>query len=227
MVRADGAAAGAGLRRATTIRRVPPDDIQAAFASEAAKDGIELGHTTFDWLCEQGHVGLERVAKARRDPAIVAPVIAALEVLGAIYARLKGDVSVLRAARENLLLPVGLHHAPTGTVVEVDGPEHFTSSRLTALDLYPPGIAVGFDLDEYRDLCRACAPTSDALSRGLPAKGFGFGGVQRERAYHDALRDLATPAMAHPPLVRIAAVDGDGAAAYARARRSLLPLGVS
>ena len=49
------------------------------------------------------------------------------------------------------------------------------------------------------------------LARGLAAKGFGFGGVQRERAYHDALRDLATPAMGHPPLVRIAAVDGDGA----------------
>ena len=52
----------------------------------------------------------------------------------------------------------------------------------------------------------------------MPAKGFGFGGVQRERAYHDALRDLATPAMGHPPLIRIAALDGDGAAAYARHR---------
>ncbi len=52
----------------------------------------------------------------------------------------------------------------------------------------------------------------------MPAKGFGFGGVPRERAYHDALRDLATPAMGHPPLIRIAAVDGDGAAAYARHR---------
>ena len=57
-----------------------------------------------------------------------------------------------------------------------------------------------------------------ALDRGLAAKGFGFGGVQRERAYHDALRDLATPAMGHPPVVRIAAVDGDGAAAYRRHR---------
>ena len=65
-------------------------------------------------------------------------------------------------------------------------------------------------------------PTS--LSRGLPAKGFGFGGVPRERAYHDALRDLATPAMGHPPLVRIAAVDGDGAAAYRRHRPALLAL---
>ncbi len=61
-------------------------------------------------------------------------------------------------------------------------------------------------------------------TRGLVAKGFGFGGLQRERAYHDALRDLAVPAMGHPPPVRIAAVDGDGAAAYRRNRRSLAAL---
>src|SRR3954453_17637045 len=100
MVRAGVASAGVSSRLPTTICGVPPDDIQVAFATAAAHDGVTLGHTTFDWLCEQGHVGLERVAKARRDPAIVAPVIAALDVLGAIYARLKGDVSVLRAARE-------------------------------------------------------------------------------------------------------------------------------
>ena len=88
-----------------------------AFAEAAARDGIALEPRTFDWLCEQGHVGLERVAKARRDPAIVAPVVTALEVLAAIYARLKGDVSVLHAARENLLLPVDLVHPPTGTGV--------------------------------------------------------------------------------------------------------------
>jgi hypothetical protein len=201
------------------------DDVHAAFALAAAQDGIVLESTTFDWLCEQGHVGLERVAKARRDPAIVEPVIAALEVLGAIYARLKGDASVLDAARENLLLPVDLFHAPTGTVVEIDGAAHFTSFRLTALDLYPADAAVGFDVDEHRALCRECSVRSDRLDRGLAAKGFGFGGRQRERAYHDALRDLGTPAMGHPPVLRIAAVDGDGAAAYARHRERLVALG--
>ncbi len=206
---------------------MPPDDPQAAFAEAAAHDGIPLGHTTFDWLCEQGHVGLERVAKARRDAAIVAPVIAALAVLGAIYARLKGDVSVLHAARENLLLPVDLFHTPTGTVIQLDGAAHFTSFRRAALDLYPADTELGFDIDEYRELCRAWCGTSDVLARGLPAKGFGFGGVQRERAYHDALRDLATPAMGHPPVVRIPALDGDGAAAYARHRGALLRLAVS
>jgi hypothetical protein len=200
------------------------DDVHAAFARAAAQDGIVLAGGSFDWLCEQGHVGLERVAKARRDPAIVKPVIAALEQLQAIYARLKGDVSVLHAARENLLLPVDLVHEPTGTLIEVDDAAHFTSFRLAALALYRPDAAVGFDLVEHVALCRDLCARTDTLDRGLAAKGFGFGGRQRERAYHDALRDLATPAMGHPPLVRIAAVDGDGAAAYRRHRPALLAL---
>jgi hypothetical protein len=200
------------------------DEPQMAFAQAAARDGIELESRSFDWLCEQGHVGLERVAKARRDPALVVPVTAALELLDTIYAHLEGDVSVLYASRENLLLPVDLVHAPTGTVIAVDGPEHFTSSRLKALELYPDDTIVGFDLGEHRDLCRALCARTDGLSRGLAAKGFGFGGVPRELAYHDALRDLAVPAMGHPPLVRIAAADGDGVAAYQRHRAVLLAL---
>jgi hypothetical protein len=203
---------------------VAPGDVQSAFAQAAGEDGIVLGSRSFDWLCEQGHVGLERVAKARRDPALVAPVTAALEQLASIYARLKGDVSVLSASRENLLLPVELVHSPTGTVVEVDDSAHFTSFRLVALELYRAEADLGFDLDEYKELCRSWCETTDGLARGLPAKGFGFGGVQRERAYHDALLDLAAPAMGHPAVIRIAAVDGDGAAAYRRHRAALSAL---
>jgi hypothetical protein len=206
---------------------VAPGDVQSAFAAAAAQDGIALESGSFHWLCEQGHVGLERVAKARRDSAIVAPVIAALAQLQAIYARLKGDVSVLHAARENLLLPVELVHPPTGTVVEVDDAAHFTSFRLAALELYRPDAPLGFDVGEHAALCREWSSRTDGLDRGLAAKGFGFGGRQRERAYHDALRDLAVPAMGHPPVVRIAAVDGDGAAAYARHREALLALSAS
>ena len=199
-------------------------DAHLAFARAAAEDGIELVSARFDWLSEQGHVGLERVAKARRDPSLAGPVTAAVAVLHAIYVRLNGDVSVLQASRENLLLPVDLVHAPTGTLVEIDESCHFTSFRLAALELYPATAAVGFDLDEHKQRCRTWCTRTDGLERGLAAKGFGFGGVQRERAYHDALRDLAAPAMGHPPLVRIAAVDGDGAAAYHHHRASVLAL---
>ena len=195
-------------------------DVQGAFAERAAADGIVLAAVSFDWLCEQGHVGLERVAKARRDPALAAPVTAAVGRLAAIYARLGGDVSVLHAARENLLLPVELVHEPTGTVIAVDDSPHFTSFRLLALELYDDA-PVGFDLDEHKELCRVWCERTDGLARGLPAKGFGFGGVARERAYRDALLDLAAPAMGHPPVIRIAAVDGDGAAAYCRNRDAL------
>ena len=207
-----------------TIRPVAPGDVQSAFAQAAADDGIVLASGSFDWLCEQGHVGLERVAKARRDPALVGPVTAALELLGAIYARLKGDVSVLHASRENLLLPVELVHEPTGTLIEVDDSPHFTSFRLTALELYRPGATVGFDLDEHKELCRAWCARTDGLARGLAAKGFGFGGVQRERAYHDALLDLGDPGDG-PPAGR--ADRGRGrrrAAAYRRHRASLVAL---
>jgi hypothetical protein len=203
------------------------DDAEVAFAQAAVQDGIELESQSVDWLCEQGHVGLERVAKARRDPSLVAPVTASLQVLGAIYARLEGDISVLYASRENLLLPLDLVHAPTGTVIEIDGPPHFTSFRLTALELYPADVRVGFDLGEHKDLCRAWCSKTDGLSRGLASKGFGFGGVQRERAYHDALRDLAVVAMGHPPVVRIVALDGDGEAAYDRHRAALSALAPS
>jgi hypothetical protein len=205
-------------------RAVVSGGVQSAFAEAAAEDGIVLGRESFDWLCEQGHVGLERVAKTTRDPALVAPVSAALEVLAAIFARLKGDVSVLHAARENLMLAADLVHRPTGTVVSVDDSSHFTSFRLAALELYPADRVLGFDLDEHKELCRVWCARTDSLDRGLATKGFGFSGVQRERAYHDALRDLAVPAMGHPPLIRIAAVDGDGTAAYRRHRASLVAL---
>jgi hypothetical protein len=109
-------------------------------------------------------------------------------------------------------------------VIEVDDAAHFTSFRLTALELYPSDVRLGFDLAEHEELCRDWCARTDRLGRGLAAKGFGFGGMQRERAYHDALRDLAVPAMGHPPVVRIAALDGDGAAAYARHRAALLAL---
>jgi hypothetical protein len=203
---------------------VATGDVQSAFARAAGEDGIVLAGASFDWLCEQGHVGLERVAKARRDPALVAPVIAAVAALTAIYARLKGDSSVLFASRENLLLPVDLLHEPTGTLIQLDEPAHFTSFRLSGFAFYPTGVALGFDVDAYMGLCREWCATSDGLARGLAAKGFGFGGVQRERAYHDALFDLATPAMGHPPLVRVAVMDGDGAAAYRLQRASLAAL---
>ena len=88
------------------------------------------------------------------------------------------------------------------------------------LDLYPADAALGFDIDEYRTLCGEwhAGPDGDGYRRNKPARCFGNGGRQRLRAYYDALRDLATPAMGYPPLVRVACPDRDGVAAYGRNR---------
>lgn len=88
-------------------------------------------------------------------------------------------------------------------------------------ELYPEDVELGFSLDDYKRLCREWRRKSDGFRRTKEARGFGIGGRQRQRAYYDALRDLAAPAMGHPPLVRIAALDGNGAAAFRRNRSVL------
>jgi hypothetical protein len=144
---------------------VTPADVRSAFAQAAAEDGIVLGSRSFDWLCEQGHVGL--------DPALVNPVTAALEALGAIYACLQGDISVLRASRENLLLPVDLVHGPTGTVIEVDDSSHFTSFRLAALELYPADVSMGSTSTNTRIFAALGAPGPTASPAASPPRASG------------------------------------------------------
>ncbi|HWH11002.1 MAG TPA: hypothetical protein VG165_07735 [Solirubrobacteraceae bacterium] len=193
-----------------------------AFAQEAEKDGIVLAEPWFNWLCEQGHLGLDRIADESEDDEIIDRAVRPVEVLSEIYSDLGGDLAVRYSCRGNMFIPGDFVHEPTNTLIEVDEAFHFTSFRLLTLDLYPKDIELGFDIDEYRDLCRKLAPDYDRYKRAVAAKGFGIGGVQRERAYQDAIRDLGAAVVGHPPVIRIPAIDGDGAAAYARSRDALL-----
>ena len=60
-----------GIGRSERIR-VPAGDCETAFARAAAGDGLTLEPQSFDWLCEQGHVGLERVANQGAPRALLA-----------------------------------------------------------------------------------------------------------------------------------------------------------
>ena len=133
-------------------------------------------------------------------------------MLAAIYARLGGDVSVLRASRENLLLPVDLVHAPTGTVIEVDDATHFTSFRLAALELYPARASTSRSRRRSAASGRLAPTASLAAS---PPRASGSAGSAASAPTATPCSTSPTPAMGHPPVIRIAAVDGDGAAAYA------------
>lgn len=190
---------------------MPVGDCERAFAAAAARDGIVLSRARVPWLNQRGHFGLPPEAEPART------------VLAEIFAALGGE-PVVQAGKALTSLPGDFVHEPTGTFIEVDESQHFTSFRLRTLGLYPADTPLWFDIDEYRALCRRWAPKSDKYRASKAAVGFGEGGRQRQRAYHDALRDLVTPAMGLPAVVRVPAPDRDGEAAYQRIRIRLRDL---
>lgn len=187
---------------------MPVGTAEGAFAAAAASDGIVLLRARVPWLNQRGHLGLPAEASAARAN------------LGTIFDALGGDAEE-QAAKRLTSLPGDFFHEPTGTFIEIDEFQHFTSHRRRALELYPASARLGFDRDAYLALCHELASRADKYRAAKAAVGFGDGGRQRQRAYHDALRDLAEPDMGAPPVMRFPVLDGDGAAAYERARLRL------
>lgn len=187
---------------------MPVGDCERAFAEASAQDGVVLVRAKVAWLNQRGHLGL---------PDAAAEVH---ESLDRIFTALDGD-HIAQAAKRTTPLPGDFLHEPSGTFIEIDESQHFTSHRLETLRLYPSSVRLGYDIEDYVALCEIWAARSDRYFASKAAVGFGSGGRQRQRAYHDALRDLATPAMGHPPLIRVAAPDRDGSAAYLRVRDRL------
>lgn len=183
-------------------------DCQREFAEAAAEAGVILTGQSFPWLCQQGHLALPDGGVAR-------------DALTKIYRMLGGDAELLSTARTTRLTGDFVHE-PTRTLIEIDEHQHFTSARLLTLDLYPVEVELGFDLDAYREMCKKWRGQADRAFAHRSARGFPTGGRQRQRAYYDALRDLATPAMGHPPLIRIAAPHDNGRAAFKQHRDRLL-----
>lgn len=189
---------------------MPVGDTQRAFAALAQRDGIDLVGQSVDWLNRRGHLGLP-------DDELRRSTIAALEC---IFLTLGGNLAVL-AANNPTPLRGDFIHTSTGVLIEVDESQHFTSFRLQTLEMYPPDVPLGFDKEKYMQLCQTWQSKSDNYFRAKEARGFGVGGRQRQRAYYDALRDLATPAMGRPPLIRVDAADRDPVDAYRRHRNTL------
>jgi hypothetical protein len=148
-----------------------------------------------------------------------------VESLRAIFEALGGDADVLAKKRLSLVDP-DLVHPATGTQVEVDGVQHFTTARLTTLRLYPPTMSLGFDIDAYLALVERWRARGDRAFAHKTAPEFpGAGGRQRQRAYLDAVRDLLAPHLTGRPVIRIAAPDRSLKSAVATLQARLLPPG--
>ncbi|MDF9276254.1 hypothetical protein P4U43_00430 [Arthrobacter sp. EH-1B-1] len=188
---------------------MPVGDCENDFLQAARIAGIDLVRYKQPWLNQRGHFGLPDQAES-----VVGPLDAVFNALG-------GNAQE-QAAKRTTPLPGDFIHPPTGTIIEIDEAQHFTSFRLRTFDFYPDAAPLDFEIGEYRDLCRRLAPKSDKYRAAKTAVGFGEGGRQRQRAYYDALRDLAAPAMGLPPVIRVAAPDGYGQAAFEGNRDRIL-----
>lgn len=188
---------------------MPVGDCENAFVKAALEHGVQLVRYKKPWLNQRGHFGLPDSASNVAVP------------LERIFASLGGN-DAEQSVKRTIPLPGDFIHESTGTLIEVDEVQHFTSFRLHTFSYYPDASPLGFDVKEYTSLCKRHSPTADRYRQTKSAAAFGVGGRQRQRAYYDALRDLATPAMGHPPLIRIPAPDGNGKAAFERNLERLL-----
>lgn len=183
---------------------------QAFMAGARAAGYAVTPGRTVSWLTGYGHL---EPALSRMVPAEI------IEVLQRIFLTLDGDEELLRAKRASRLRPDALLG---GQILEVDEIQHFSTARLTALDLYPERAPLAFDRDEYRALCRRWAPKGgDRYRAGKQTVEFPHpGGRTAQRAYFDALRDLVAPHIAAGPVIRIAAPECDPALALKRLRET-------
>lgn len=115
-------------------------DAERAFAAAAEADGLILERASVPWINQRGHFGLP------------AHAVRARASLNEIFTALGGD----RAEQESKkLTPLrgDFIEVSTGTFIEIDELQHFTSFRAASLQLYPPAAPLGFGRDDYLDLC--------------------------------------------------------------------------
>lgn len=141
---------------------MPVGDCQRAFAAAAAEDGIHLELAKVPWLNQRGHLGLPEEAQGARS------------VLEAIFDALGGDHEA-QATKRTTPLPGDFVMPGTGTFLEIDEIQQFTSFRETSLRLYPPDTPLGFDHENYlisaRSLLRARIGTARKSPRRALAQG--------------------------------------------------------
>lgn len=79
-----------------------------------------------------------------------------------------------------------------GFAMEFDESQHFTALRAAALEYYPPGLPIGFPIEEWGRHCiEINAHDKDPVNR------------DEKRAWYDTLRDFAPVWLGYGPTVRL------------------------
>lgn len=177
------------------MRKLP--ECEQRFLDAAAKDSLTLVPApNYEWIGTRGPFGLATQSGPLFD-----------KVLGMAMA-LDGHLDVMRSPSRVRRADFDLIHEPTRTHIEVDEEQHFSTHRPKMLDFYELDIDYGFDLEEYRALCRLHGPRIDRT--GWAAKdtvNFGPRSRAKQRAFYDAMKDLVMPAIGNPHVIRVEIVD--------------------
>ena len=184
---------------------------ETEFMAGAERAGLAvLPSSPLPGLTTHGHL-------LRAEDTVVRATI--VEALRWIFLELGGDEQLLAAKRRLPLRPDGYLD---GQLLEVDEIQHFSSARLRTLEMYPAGTALGFDLDEYRELCRHWSSRGgDHYRAAKQTVDFPHhGGRTAQRAYFDAARDLLAEPLGAGPVIRVAAPGCDGTLALRRLEQS-------
>jgi hypothetical protein len=182
-------------------------ECEVGIAVEAAKEGLFLSPgINFEWIGSKGPYGL-----SGKTASVYEPVMSAAIALGA-------DLEAMRLAQRIVRPRADLMHKDSRVIIEVDEIQHFTSHRLLSFESYPKDAPLGFDLEDYRELCSRHHVKADKAWGTKKTATFGPRSRGRQRAFYDALKDLSLPAAGLPPVVRIAVPDRDYVRAWKQAR---------
>jgi hypothetical protein len=126
------------------------------------------------------------------------------DALRAIFRALEGDEAAHAAKQELRLRCDAFFGTPYNFILEFDGGQHFSTSRLQSLQMYPVGAPLGYNINSYRMFCEQHRQAADEYRRNKRPDDFPFeGGRTAQRAYLDAVRDLLPPLYGLNPTVRI------------------------
>jgi hypothetical protein len=182
-------------------------ECEVGIAVEAAKEGLFLSPgINFEWIGTKGPYGL-----SGKTAIVYESVMSVAIALGA-------DLDAMRLAQRIVRPRADLMHKESGVIIEVDEIQHFTSHRLLSFESYPDDAPLGFDLEDYRELCAQHHVKADKAWGTKKTATFGPRSRGRQRAFYDALKDLSLPAVGLPPIVRIAVPDRDYLRAWNQAK---------
>ncbi|WP_223937426.1 hypothetical protein [Arthrobacter sp. StoSoilB5] len=164
----------------------------------------------YDWIGTRGPFGLATQSGPLFDTV--------LEMAQA----LDGYLDVMRSPKRTKRADFDLIHEPTGIHIEVDEEQHFSTHRLKMLDFYGPDVDYGFDLEEYRALCRLHGPRIDRTGWAAnDTVNFGPRSRAKQGAFYDSMKDLVLPAMGIPHVIRVEVIDREPELAWALNRERI------